>query len=119
MSSAICFNLDQCKILSSGNGLTSQCIFSAETDLNLHMCKCIYLYHTILTLNDPGKKKNPLQNNVGKGENEGNQQFLPVPTIFSDLPKTNSNFWVTFKLSSATLMLSILECLKFCHVIKS
>ena len=33
MLSAICLNLDQCKVLSSGNGLS--------------------LYHTIPTLNDP------------------------------------------------------------------
>ena len=33
MSSAICFNLDQSQILSSGNGLTS--------------------YHTVSTFNDP------------------------------------------------------------------
>ena len=36
MLSAICYNLDQCKILLSGNGLT--------------------LYHTIQTLNDPKEK---------------------------------------------------------------
>ena len=46
MLSAICFNLDQSKILSSGNDLKSQ-----------------------------GKK--PFDNIVGKGENAGNQHFLP------------------------------------------
>ena len=51
MFSAICFNLDQSKILSSCNGLT--------------------LFHTIPTFNDPPRKR-PFENIVGKGENAEN-----------------------------------------------
>ena len=52
MSSAICFNLDQSKILSSGNRLTR--------------------YHTITTFNNMGKK--PFENIVGKGFEFGHPQ---------------------------------------------
>ena len=53
MLSAICFNLDKSKILSSGNGL-------------------------ILTT----QKDRPLENTVGKGENAGNHHFLHFPQCF-------------------------------------
>ena len=56
MLSAICFNLDQSKILSSGNGLT--------------------LYQTIPGCNDH------FENNVGKGKNAGYQHFLFLPYCF-------------------------------------
>ena len=50
--SAICFDLDQSRILSSGNSLT--------------------LYPTILTFNNLEKINKPFENIVGKGENAGN-----------------------------------------------
>ena len=44
----------------------------------------------------------PFENNVGKGENVNNQQFLPSPNCFQpDLKvKTHFNFFITFTLSS-------------------
>ena len=51
------------------------------------------LYHTIMTLNDPG--------NIG-GKQENAEAFSPFQTIFSILPKTNFDFSVTFILSSAS-----------------
>ena len=71
ISSVICFNLDQFKILSSGNGLT--------------------LYHTIPIFNDPEKKKKKkrgVENIVGKGENAGNQHFLLFPQCFLTIPES-------------------------------
>ena len=41
----------------------------------------IILYHIALTLN-----KEPFENIVGKGENDGNQDFLHFPQCF--LPKS-------------------------------
>ena len=61
MSSAICFNLDQFKILSSGYGLT--------------------LYHTIPTFNDP--KEEAFGKHCGKRRNDGNQHFLLFPKTIS------------------------------------
>ena len=52
--SAICFNLDQSKILSSGNGLTS----TTQSEV-------------LVTLRDRA-----FENIVGKGENAGNQDFF-------------------------------------------
>ena len=54
MLSAICFNLDQSKILSSGNGLTNS--------------------HTMTPFAPLGNK--PFENTVGKGEIACNEQFL-------------------------------------------
>ena len=59
VSSAICFNLDQSIILSSGNGLT--------------------LNHTTLILN---LLKKPSENIVENIENAGNSIY-PFPTMFS------------------------------------
>ena len=64
MSSAICFNLDQSKILSSGNGLSVQS-------------------HLITAL-----RKKAFENGMVNGENAGNQHFLLFATMFSTLPKT-------------------------------
>ena len=66
MSSAICFDLDQSKILSSGKGLNniqqrSQCFPVYQRYLTP--------YHTIPTFNDPTKR--PFENIVGKRENAG------------------------------------------------
>ena len=60
MLSGICFNLDQSKILSSGNELT--------------------LYHTIPSL--PTPKKKAFENIVGKGDNTGKQHFVLFPQCF-------------------------------------
>ena len=60
MSSAICFNLEQSKILSSGNELN--------------------LYNTILTFNDSWKLA--FENIVGKEKkNAGKQHFLHFPAL--------------------------------------
>ena len=64
MLSAVCFNLDQSKILSSGNGLT--------------------LYQTSRLLTTLRRKA--LENTVGKGENAGNQDFLLFPQCFLPFP---------------------------------
>ena len=69
MSSSVCFNLDQSKILSSGNGLI--------------------LYHMILTFYDLEKA---FENNVGNGENAGYQHFLHFPQCFLSFPKQISVF---------------------------
>ena len=47
-------------------------------------------------------EKKPFENNMGKGENAGNQHFLLFPQCFT-LPKTKFNFSATlnFVLSSA------------------
>ena len=82
MLSAICFNLDQSKILSSGNWLT--------------------LYHTIPTFNDPEEKKKPSKKIVEKGENAGNKHFLLFPQCFQPYPSKNKNHHFSyFILSSA------------------
>ena len=48
------------------------------------------LYNTILTFNDP----KAFENNLGKGENAGNQHFLLFPKCFLTIPKTNFNFFM-------------------------
>ena len=93
MLSAICFNLDESKILLSGNGIEED-----QAVQNLQS----YPYCTV---HNPDFKrlrnKKPFENNVGKGENSENQLFLLFPQSFLFLPKTNSNFLVLFILSSA------------------
>ena len=71
--SAICFSLDQSKILTSGNGLS--------------------LYLTILTFND--------QKEEGFGKHCGNQHFLLLPTLFSALSRREVIILAMFNLSSA------------------
>ena len=56
------------------------------------------LYQAI-PFNDLEKK--PFENNVGKGENAGNQHFLLFPTMFSTLPSINFSFLVTLMLPYA------------------
>ena len=41
---------------------------------------------------------------VGKGENAENQHFLLFPPCFSAHPKTNFNFLIAFKFSSASAL---------------
>ena len=65
MSSAICFNLDQSKILSCGNGLTLSQMTNFSTSK-----KCLKSLQT-------GRK-----NTMGKGEIALYQQFLLFPTRF-------------------------------------
>ena len=67
MLSSVCFNLDQFKILSSGNGLTHS--------------------HTMTLWTPLGNK--PFENTVGKGEIARNEQFLLFPQCF--LP-----VWIAF-----------------------
>ena len=68
MSSAICFNLDQSKILSSGNGLS---LYQTVQSFKTFGDK---FENTLMT---PSTK--PFENIVGKGENPGNQHFLLFP----------------------------------------
>ena len=62
MSSAICFKLDQSKILSSGNGLKTKKQKKRKR-----------------------KKNGWVENIVGKGENAGYQHFLLFPQCFQKL----------------------------------
>ena len=71
VSSAICFNLDQSKILLSVNELN--------------------LYHTIPTFNNP-EKRNLLKTWWEKRENAGNQYFLLFPPYFLPIAKRISVF---------------------------
>ena len=71
MSSAICFNFDQCKTLSSGHGLT---LITTQPRL-------------LTTL-----KKKALENTVGKGENAGNQHFLLFQECFLLYQREKSSF---------------------------
>ena len=95
MSSAICFNLDQSKILSSGNGLmrkeihpssVSDLIFVMVRQNGLHASpQYIYpLPHNADFLRR--FKGKPFENIVGKEENAGNQHFLLFPHCFPPLP---------------------------------
>ena len=73
MSSAICFNLDQSKMLSSSNWLT--------------------LYHTMATFDSP--KEKAFGNSVGKGRNADNKHFLhnvfyPLKNKFKMLSHTET-----------------------------
>ena len=67
MLSAICFNLDQSKSLSSSNGLKGKSITTI-------------LYHKILTL--LVLKKKTFENTVRKGGNGVNQHFLLLYQLF-------------------------------------
>ena len=91
LRSAIRFNLDQFKILSSGNGLTKQAL--------AFMClQCDYF-----------------ENTVGKGEIARNEQFLFFPQRF--LPfKIFLPVSLNLKLSSANCF--ILEESKICGLAK-
>ena len=60
MPSAVCFNLDQSKILSSGNGL--------NLPKQALVCTCL--------------QYNSFENTVGKGEIAHNEQFLLFPQCF-------------------------------------
>ena len=75
MSSAICFNLDQSKILSSGNGLNRGMKFG------------LYHSNTMTPFDAPGKQA--FENTGGKGEIAHIEQFLLFPQCF--LP-----VWLTF-----------------------
>ena len=73
MSSAICFNLDQSKILSSGNGLIllnaqnqTFCLLTLPKQALVFMC----LQHK------------PFENTVGKEEIAHNEQFLLFQVFF-------------------------------------
>ena len=51
----------------------------------------LILYHTFPTFNDPPRKK-PFENIVGKGENAGDQHFLPFPQCFLPYHRQKSSF---------------------------
>ena len=84
MLSAICFNLDQSKILSYGNELNMQ---NSQQHISIALrLGGLTLYYTIPTFNDPEKER-PFENIVGKGENAGNQHFPLFPKYFLPIPK--------------------------------
>ena len=74
MSSAICFNVDQSKILSSGNGLTDEKI------LGLPKLKAFADNKSNVTQNT--KVLFDRLENVGKEENAGYQHFLLFSQCF-------------------------------------
>ena len=65
---------------------------------DFHMC-FLSLYHRITTLSD--LEKEAFWKHCGKRRKCWSPAFSPFPTMFSTLPKSNFNFWVTFILSSA------------------
>ena len=91
MSSAICFNLDQSKILSSGNGLS-------PVSLTLFLVLTCLQYKSF-------------ENPVGKGESARDKQFLLFPQCFLPFLKTFSPFHQTRNCRLQTL--SIWKSLKF------
>ena len=104
MLSAICFNLDQSKILSSGNGLTLyHCLKGTLLVCYRHVLtggnRVLTLYHTIPTFNDPG-----------------DQHFLLFPQCFLPFPKQVLIFYSN--LFCCLQMLSILTTLQFCHLVR-
>ena len=61
--------------------------------------------------------KGPFENNVGKGENTGDQHFLLFPQCFLPYQSEKSAFWQN--LICHLQMLSIWLGPKFCHLVKS
>ena len=76
MTSAICFNMDQSKILLSGNGLT--------------------LHHTVQTFNDPLKEAFWKPLTAGKEQNTDKQQFILLPHCILLYKREFSVFWSQF-----------------------
>ena len=74
MSSAICFNLDQSTILSSGNGLIHLAHY--HTNPRVLMILGIFTFENI----------------VGKGEDAGYQQFLLFPQCFDSWAGQPKNY---------------------------
>ena len=68
------------------------------------------------TFNDLQKKK-PFENIMGKGENAGNQHFLPFPQCFLPYQRQESSF--ELHLPYPLQMLSIWSRTKFCRLVKS
>ena len=79
MSSAICSNLDQSKILSSGNELKFYSTIKNNSTSKLLTTQS----RLLMTL-----YKKPFENSVGKGENAGNQHFLLFPQRFLSYQKS-------------------------------
>ena len=110
MPSAICFNLEQSKILSSGNELNCLC-HQAKLFTFSKTSACLR-FTTLFRLSKTLRKK-PFQNIVGKGENAGNQHCLLFPQCFP--PKLNFSCSFTF---CHLQMLWIWTCWKFYHLVK-
>ena len=64
----------------------------------LHRQRTWTLYHTIRTFNN--LEKEAFWKYCKKRRKSCQPAFYPFPTMFSTLPKSNFNFWVTFILSS-------------------
>ena len=96
MSSAICFNLDQSKILSSGNGLivTSALVASVNPLPKDKFLDCFKLkafaddIFNVATMMISGLYR--VENIVRKGENAGFQYFLLCPQCFQKLSVSES-----------------------------
>ena len=78
MLSAICFNLDQSKILSSGNGLNSLANSKMLKWSNFKHFPDDIINVTIMMNFVAGR----VENIAGKGENAGYQHFLLFPQCF-------------------------------------
>ena len=76
MSSAICFNLDQSKILSSGNGLTHS--------------------HTMIPFDAP--EKQAFWKHCGKRRNCSKRAISPFPTVFYTRLDNFQPFFVKFEI---------------------
>ena len=130
MSSAICFNLNQSKILLSGSKILLSGYGLRNGLIRKSLCAdALTLYHTIRTFNAPkeaglGKhclttlKKTPFKNIVGKGENAGDQHFLLFPQCFQPFLKPSFDFFFYPNLLSLLQVLSISTSLKFCCLVR-
>ena len=77
-----------CKVLQSDLNLNGQ---KKNTIVVVTKFNMVNLYHTIQTYNNAEKRKTS-ENIVEKGENAGNQHFLPFPQCFLRIPKRISVF---------------------------
>ena len=85
MSSAICFNLDQSKILSSGNGLRIENIFWKRSNSIFSCVKNVFLLETVWEV-----------------------EKMLVTSIFSFIQQSNNFFFPFWKQKSIFLVILIL-----------
>ena len=107
MSSAICFNLKQSKLLSSGNELTHY-----QTTNFRPLPKLKEFADNNFKIDGNGSKLSKrVENTVGNGEIARNEQFLLFPQCFLPVWKTFCHFP---QISNCRLQtLSDKKCLKF------
>ena len=109
-SSAICFNLDQSKILLSDNGIMNNAL--AKRGLTLIDFYCLALSQQALIF--MCLQDRSYENSVGKGEIACKKQFLLFSTVVSTLLKSFLQLSSNLKLSSANSF--SLEESKICHL---